>query len=323
MLQVLIRRGLQAVPVALGITFLTFLLAYVSPGDPLLAYAPIDARSDAELARARSERGLDDPWLVQYVRWLQRVLQGDLGVSLVTQRPVVTEVAGAIRVTVGLSLAALLLSTVLGIGLGMLAALNRDGWVDHLIAVATFTTIGVPGFFLALLLVSVFSVQLGWLPTSGTRSAVPDAGGAWWMWLDQARHAILPLLVLASDSAASLARYTRDHVVEVMEEAYVRTASAKGLGFHARNWRHAFPNALLPVVTVLGLRVPNVLAGSVIVETVFNWPGIGRLVVQSAIDKDIPVLLAVTLAFAIVTMIANLITDLTYAAIDPRVTRPS
>ena len=225
MLQVLIRRGLQAVPVALGITFLTFLLAYISPGDPLLAYAPIDARSDAELARARSERGLDDPWLVQYVRWLQRVLQGDLGVSLVTQRSVVDEVAGAIRVTVGLSLAALLLSTVLGIGFGMLAALNRDGWIDHLVAVATFTTIGVPGFFLALLLVSVFSVHLGWLPTSGTRSAVPDAGGAWWMWLDQARHAILPLLVLASDSAASLARYTRDHVVEVMEEAYVRTAS--------------------------------------------------------------------------------------------------
>ncbi len=322
MLRVLIRRGLQALPVALGITFLTFLLAYVSPGDPLLAYAPIDARSDADLARARSERGLDDPWFVQYGRWLQRVLQGDLGVSLVTQRPVVAEVAGAIRVTVGLSLAALLLSTVLGIGLGMVAALNRDGWLDHAIAVATFTTIGVPGFFLALLLVSVFSVQLGWLPTSGTRSAVPDAGGLW-MLLDQARHAILPLLVLASDSAASLARYTRDHVVEVMEEAYVRTASAKGLSYQARNWRHAFPNALLPIVTVLGLRVPNVLAGSVIVETVFNWPGIGRLVVSSAIDKDIPVLLAVTLAFAIVTMLANLITDLTYAAIDPRVTHPS
>ncbi len=322
MLYVLIRRGLQALPVALGITFLTFLLAYVSPGDPLLAYAPIDARSDAELARARSERGLDDPWLTQYARWLRRVLTGDLGVSLVTQRPVVAEISGAIRVTIGLSLAALVLSTLLGIGLGMAAALNRDRWLDHTIAVATFTTIGVPGFFLALLLVSVFSVQLGWLPTSGTRSAVPGGGGLW-LALDQARHAILPLLVLASDSAASLARYTRDHVVEVMEEAYVRTASAKGLGFAARSWRHAFPNALLPIVTVLGLRVPNVLAGSVIVESVFNWPGIGRLVVSSAIDKDIPVLLAVTLAFAIVTMIANLITDLTYAAIDPRIKHPS
>jgi peptide/nickel transport system permease protein len=321
-LRVLTRRLAQAIPVALGITLLTFLLAYVSPGDPLLAYAPIDARSDQDLARARAERGLDDPWFVQYVRWLQRVLQGDLGVSLVTQRPVTVEVVGAIRVTVALSVAALLLSTVVGVGLGMLAALNRNAWPDHLIAVVTFTTIGIPGFFLALLLISVFSVHLGWLPTSGTRSAVADAVGPWG-WVDQARHALLPLLVLASDAAASLARYTRDHVVEVMDEAYVRTASAKGLSYRARNWRHAFPNALLPIVTVLGLRVPNVLAGSVIVESVFNWPGIGRLVVQSAIDKDIPVLLAVTLAFAIVTMIANLLTDLTYAAIDPRVAHPA
>ena len=322
MLQVLIRRLLQAVPVTLGITLLTFLLAYIAPGDPLLAYAPIDARSDQELARARAERGLDDPWFVQYLRWLQRVGQGDLGVSLVTQRPVLAEVTTALRVTVGLSVAALLLSTVLGIGLGMAAALQRDRWLDHAIAVATFTTIGIPGFFLALLLVSVFAVHLGWLPTSGTRSAVVLAAGHP-QWLDQLRHALLPLLVLASDSAASLARYTRDHVIEVMDEAYVRTATAKGLGFQARSWRHAFPNALLPIVTVLGLRVPNVLAGSVIVESVFNWPGIGRLVVQSAIDKDIPILLAVTLAFALVTMIANLVTDLMYAAIDPRVTHPS
>ena len=319
MLQVLLRRLVQAIPVALGITVLTFLLAYVSPGDPLLAYAPIDARSDQDLARARAERGLDDPWLVQYSRWLQRVFRGDLGVSLVTQRPVTHEVLGALRVTVGLSLAALLLSTVTGIALGMVAALNRDAWPDHLIAILTFTTIGIPGFFMALLLVSVFSVQLGWLPTSGTRSALTDATG-WRLWFDQARHALLPLLVLASDAGASLARYTRDHVVEVIDEHYVRTAAAKGLSFRKRIWRHAFPNALLPVVTVLGLRVPNVLAGSVIVESVFNWPGIGRLIVQSAIDKDIPVLLGVTLAFALVTMIANLLTDLTYAAIDPRVT---
>lgn len=319
MLQVLLRRLVQAVPVTLGITVLTFLLAYVSPGDPLLAYAPIDARSDQDLARARAERGLDDPWLVQYGRWLQRVARGDLGVSLVSQRPVMHEVVTALRVTIGLSVAALVLSTVMGIALGMIAAMNRDRWPDHLIAVLTFTTIGIPGFFLALLLVSVFAVHLGWLPTSGTRSAIADAPGLW-MWADQARHALLPLLVLASDAAASLARYTRDHVVEVMDEHYVRTAAAKGLGFRERSWKHAFPNALLPVVTVLGLRVPNVLAGSVIVESVFNWPGIGRLIVQSAIDKDIPVLLAVTLAFALITMIANLLTDLTYAAIDPRVT---
>jgi peptide/nickel transport system permease protein len=319
MLQVLLRRLVQAVPVTLGITVLTFLLAYVSPGDPLLAYAPIDARSDQDLARARAERGLDDPWLVQYGRWLQRVARGDLGVSLVSQRPVMHEVVTALRVTIGLSVAALVLSTVMGITLGMIAAMNRDRWPDHLIAVLTFTTIGIPGFFLALLLVSVFAVQLGWLPTSGTRSAIADAPGLW-MWADQVRHALLPLLVLASDAAASLARYTRDHVVEVMDEHYVRTAAAKGLGFRERSWKHAFPNALLPVVTVLGLRVPNVLAGSVIVESVFNWPGIGRLIVQSAIDKDIPVLLAVTLAFALITMIANLLTDLTYAAIDPRVT---
>lgn len=319
MLQVLLRRLVQAVPVTLGITVLTFLLAYVSPGDPLLAYAPIDARSDQDLARARAERGLDDPWLVQYGRWLQRVARGDLGVSLVSQRPVLHEVVTALRVTIGLSVAALVLSTVMGIALGMIAAMNRDRWPDHLIAVLTFTTIGIPGFFLALLLVSVFAVHLGWLPTSGTRSAIADAPGLW-MWADQARHALLPLLVLASDAAASLARYTRDHVVEVMDEHYVRTAAAKGLGFRERSWKHAFPNALLPVVTVLGLRVPNVLAGSVIVESVFNWPGIGRLIVQSAIDKDIPVLLAVTLAFALITMIANLLTDLTYAAIDPRVT---
>lgn len=318
MLQVLVKRLVQAVPVAFGITLLTFLLAFVSPGDPLLAYAPIDARSDQDLERARAERGLDDPWLVQYGRWLQRVLRGDLGTSLVTQRPVMQEVTGALRVTIGLSAAALVLSTIIGLALGMLAALNRDAWPDHVVAVVTFTTIGIPGFFLALLLVSIFSVQLGWLPTSGTRSALADAGFS--AWIDQLRHAILPLLVLASDAAASLARYTRDHVVEVMDEAYVRTASAKGLGFQRRLWRHAFPNALLPIVTVLGLRVPNVLAGSVIVESVFNWPGIGRLVVQSAIDKDIPVLLAVTLAFAVVTMIANLLTDLAYAAIDPRVT---
>jgi peptide/nickel transport system permease protein len=320
MLVYLLRRLLIAIPVLFGITVGTFLLISAAPGDPLLAYASLDDLDNAQLERARANLGLDDPLPVQYVRWLGNIVQGNLGRSLVTQRAVAAEITTGFGVTVRLTIAALILSTLVGIGVGMLSAVYQYSLVDYAFTLLSFLGLSIPGFFLALVLVAVFSLQLGFLPTSGMSTlTLPANASAWDQFWDSMRYLILPVITLSAASAASLARFTRSSLLDVLNQTYQVTARAKGLRERRVLWRHLLPNAMLPIITIIALRLPGIFGGSVIVETIFNFPGIGLLSVRAATDKDYPLMMGITLIFAVVLLLANFVADVLYAVFDPRV----
>lgn len=316
----LLRRLLIAVPVLFGITVGTFLLISAAPGDPLLAYANLDNLDSAQLEQARANLGLNDPLPVQYLRWLANVLQGNLGRSLVTQRSVASEIATSFSVTVRLTAAALVLSTLVGIGVGVLSAVRQYSLLDYTFTLLSFLGLSVPGFFLALVLVAVFALHWPLFPTSGMFSlTLPPDASAWDRFWDSVRHLVLPVITLSAANAASLARFTRASVLDVLNQIYLTTARAKGLRERRVLWRHLLPNAMLPIITIIALRLPGVFGGSVIVETIFNFPGMGLLSVRAATDKDYPMMMGITLIFSVLLLAANFIADVLYAVFDPRV----
>jgi peptide/nickel transport system permease protein len=320
MLVYLLRRLLMAIPALLGITVGTFLLISAAPGDPLLAYASIDSTDHSQLERARANLGLDDPLPVQYFRWLGNIVQGNLGRSLVTQRSVAGEIATSFGVTVRLTAAALVLSSLVGVGVGVLSAVRQYSLLDYAFTLLSFLGLSVPGFFLGLVLVAVFALQFELFPTSGmsTLTLPPDAS-VWDRFWDSTRYLVLPVITLSAPNAASLARFTRSSMLDVLNQPYRTTARAKGLRERRVLWRHLLPNAILPVITIVALRLPHLFGGSVVVETIFNFPGMGMLGVRAAIDKDYPMIMGITLIFSVLLLVSNFIADVLYAAFDPRV----
>ena len=309
-----------SIPVLIGITIGTFLLISAAPGDPLLAYASLDDFSDAQITRARAELGLDDSLPEQYLRWLSSILQGNFGRSLVTQRSVAAEIAASFGITVRLTLLALLVSTAVGIGVGVISAVRQYSLLDYAFTFISFLGLSMPGFFLALLLVAVFALSLGWLPTSGMFTlTLPAEASAWERFWDSARYLVLPVIALSAPDAASLARYTRSSMLDVLGQTYRATARAKGLRESYILWRHLLPNAMLQIITVIALRLPGLFGGSVVVETIFNFPGMGLLSVRAATDKDYPTIMGITLIFALLLLAANFAADMLYAIFDPRV----
>ena len=290
-------------PLLLGVATIAFLLIHVIPGDPAEAMLPPEAPHEAVEA-LRHELGLDRPILTQYLSHLSRLLRGDLGRSIVTKRPVIAELMLRIPATVELTISAMLLSTVLGVPLGLLAASRQNKAADHLATLASWMGIAMPTFLFGLLLMLLFSVQLGWFPTFGRGSF---------------RHMVLPAVTLAAYSTAVLARVVRASVLEVSHQDFVRTAQAKGLPQITVLTRHVFRNALVPTVTIMGLQVGYMLGGAVVTETLFAWPGIGRYAVQALFSRDLPVIQGVVILTAVVVSAINLIVDLLYAAIDPRI----
>lgn len=316
----LLRRLLTATPILFGITVGTFLLISAAPGDPLLAYANLDNLDSAQLGQARARLGLDDPLPVQYFRWLANILQGNLGRSLVTQRSVAGEIAASFSVTVRLTAAALVLSTLVGIGVGVLSAVRQYSLLDYAFTLLSFLGLSVPGFFLALVLVALFALNWQLLPTSGMSTlTLPPDTSAWDRFWDGIRHLVLPVITLSAANAASLARFTRASVLDVLNQTYRITAQAKGLSERRVLWRHLMPNAMLPIITIIALRLPGVFSGSIIVETIFNFPGMGLLSVRAATNKDYPMMMGITLIFSILLLAANFIADVLYAVFDPRV----
>lgn len=316
----LLRRLLTAIPILFGITVGTFLLISAAPGDPLLAYANLDNLDSAQLGQARARLGLDDPLPVQYFRWLANILQGNLGRSLVTQRSVAGEIAASFSVTVRLTAAALVLSTLVGIGVGVLSAVRQYSLLDYAFTLLSFLGLSVPGFFLALVLVALFALNWQLLPTSGMSTlTLPPDTSAWDRFWDGVRHLVLPVITLSAANAASLARFTRASVLDVLNQTYRITAQAKGLSERRVLWRHLMPNAMLPIITIIALRLPGVFSGSIIVETIFNFPGMGLLSVRAATNKDYPMMMGITLIFSILLLAANFIADVLYAVFDPRV----
>lgn len=302
-----LRRLAQVVPTILGITLVAFLLLHLMPGDPVfrLVYGQDMATITPEkLAEIRHQFGLDDPKMVQYVRFLKNAVQGNLGTSILERRPVRAIIADVLPHTLQLALASLALSIVVGLALGILAALRRGTGTDMAVMGASLFTLSMPEFWLSILLILLVSVRLGWLPAAGSATL---------------KHLVLPALVLGLRGAASLARITRSSMLEVLGTQYVTTARAKGLTTRAVVYRHALRNALIPVVTVMGLQLGRMLSGAVVVESIFARQGIGKVLVTALVDKDFPVVQSSLLIVAGGYVVANLVVDVSYAWIDPRI----
>jgi ABC-type dipeptide/oligopeptide/nickel transport system permease component len=291
--------------VLVGVSALTFAMLHLVPGDPVTAILGRQAVSAERIAALRAQLGLDRPLLVQYASYVGGALQGDFGRSIRSERSVVAMIAEAAPSTLQLALAALLFAIVVGFSLGLLAAVRRNRWPDFLVMTTAVGGISIPSFWLGMLLILVFSVWLGWLPSVASK-------GDW-------RGLILPAITLGVAEAAVIARVVRSSVVDALDQEYMRTATAKGLPPLRRLLRHALPNALIPVVTVVGLQAGFLLAGSVVVETVFARPGLGRLAISAVNNRDFPVVQGVVLVTAAAYVVINTFTDLLYATLDPRV----
>ena len=309
----LARRLLHLGPVLLGVSLIVFLVMHLAPGDPAEVMLGANANKE-DLARLRTQLGLDQPLHVQYVTWISHVARGDLGRSLWMKRPVLGEVLERFKATMLLTGSALLLSTIGGIALGIASATRANSLLDRLSGVASLFGASMPVFWLGIVLMVIFSLWLGWLPASGMYA--PYGGGGL---RDLLSHLILPAVTLAAASVTIIARLTRATMLETLGQDYVRTARAKGLGERTVVWRHALKNALIPIVTVVGVQAGYLLGGAVLTETVFAWPGVGTLVVQGILARDMPLVQGGVLVIALSFVLVNLLVDTLYAWLDPRI----
>ncbi|MGE8602786.1 glutathione ABC transporter permease GsiC [Bordetella trematum] len=303
MLTYFVKRLLGMIPTLLLVSVVVFLFVHMLPGDPArLAAGPEADQATVDLVR--QELGLDLPLPQQFVRYFSHLLQGDLGVSLRTKRPVSTEIADRFMPTLWLTITSMIWSVTFGMVFGIVSAVWRNRWPDRLLMTLAVSGISFPAFALGMMLMQVFSVKLGWLPTVGASS-----------W----KHYILPSITLGAAVAAVMARFTRASFVEVIQEDFVRTARAKGLGEGRVVIKHTLRNALIPVVTMMGLQFGFLLGGSIVVETVFNWPGLGRLLVDAVTQRDYPVIQGLVLLFSLEFILINLIVDVLYGVINPSI----
>ena len=303
MLHFLLRRLLLTIPVLLGVATLVFSLIHLVPGDPVETMLG-ESAAPQEIARVRGQLGLDRPLYVQYWTFLKGVGRGDLGVSLRTNEPVARAIAARMPATIELAIAAMCLAVVVAIPLGIIAAVGAGTIVDYAATTLALTGISIPNFWLGPLLAIIFAVTLGWLPVSGSGTLA---------------HMVLPAITLGAPLGAVLARMTRASVLEELRELYVLAARARGVSRTRAVLRHAFRNSLIPIVTVLGLQMGAVLTGAVITETIFAWPGVGRLLIQSINFRDYPLVQGCILLIAVTYVAMNLLTDLAYGLLDPRI----
>ena len=311
------RRLLLLIPLLFGITMLNYAIYVLSPGDPVSAminpetmrYLSLD-----DLDQLREKMGLNKPVYVRYLIWLRETLRGNLGWSTWLKLPVGQVIVRDVGNTLGLMMSALVFSTVGGIVLGIISALKPYSLIDYTLTALAFAGVAVPGFFFALLVIYVFALRLGWFPPGGivTVGAPPSLGDRLW-------HLALPAVALSIEGLSSLLRYTRSSMLEVVRQDYITTARAKGLTERILMSRHAFRNALLPVITITGLRLPMLVGGAVLIESVFNYPGIGRTLVHATTNRDYPLLMGALLLTAVFVLLSNLIADLAYAWADPRI----
>ncbi|MFS8627862.1 MAG: ABC transporter permease [Limnochordales bacterium] len=303
MTRYIVRRLLLAIPVLVGVSIVVFWMIRAIPGDPARVLAGEGAPLEV-VERIREQYGLNEPPHVQYMVFLKHLLQGDLGRSIRSRRPVTEEVAARLGPTLELAAGSMVVAIVIGVSTGILSAVRPNSWIDAVSTFIALVGISMPVFWLGLMLMYFFSYELGWFPTAGR--------GTW-------RHLVLPSLTLGLSTAAIIARMTRSSMLEVLRQDYVRTARAKGLHEWAVVLKHAFRNALIPIVTVTGLQMGSLLGGAVMTESVFAWPGIGRLMVDSIIARDYPVVQGAVLVVAVGFILINLLVDVLYAYINPTI----
>ena len=311
----LIRRILLMAPTLLIVTFLVFVLLFLSPGDPVLMLVPVDEvaqMTDEEMDQLRQKLGLDRPIFVQYADWLVHVLQGDLGRSIHQRRAVVDLLAARFPVTLELALLSVFLATIVAIPIGIYTAVRPGGIGDFVGNIAALMGVSAPNFWVALLLIVVFAVHLRWLPAGGFVRMSDDPVG-------HIERMILPVFTLSTALMAVTMRLTRSSMLEVLNEDYVRTARSKGLGQRRIVFVHALKNALIPVVTTVGLQIGRILGGTIVIEIIFSFPGMGKLLLDAIFGRDFPVVQGSVLLITLAFMGINLLVDLTYASIDPRI----
>lgn len=323
MLAYAIRRLLLLVPMAAGMVIVTFGLLLLVPGDPAHVLLGPEATPDM-IANLRASLGLDNPWYVRLWDYFAHLLQGDMGRSIFQNAPVSQIIAGRLGATIELAVVALLLATLIGMTLGVIAAMRQGSLIDTATMLLAQLGVSMPVYWMGLLLMLGFSVQLNWLPAIGRGAPLLDAFGAALtgrpqVLADSLMHILLPALALAAYSAAVISRLVRTSMLEVLREDFIRTAYAKGLRRPRVVIRHALRNALLPVLSVIGMQFGILLGGAVLVEQIFAWPGLGQLTIGAISQRDLPLVQGITLTFALTFAIINLIVDLLYAVVDPRV----
>lgn len=311
MITYITRRLLATLPVIVMVAIVIFAILRLTPGDPAAIIAGDDATA-AQLEQIRQTMGLDQPIYTQFVVWVGRLLQGDLGVSLLSGTPVLQMIAGRMGPTLALALSTIVLTVIIAIPLGVIAAWRQGKLLDRLIMSLSVLGFSIPTFVVGYLLIYFFAIQLDWLPVQGYK---PLSAGL----LPFAQRLILPTLALSAIYVALIARITRSSIIEVMSEDYIRTARAKGLKEKSVLMRHALRNAAVPIVTVIGIGIASLISGVVVTESVFNLPGLGRLVVEAVLARDYPVIQGLILLFSIVYILINLIVDLLYTVFDPRI----
>ena len=323
----IVKRLLQTVPLLVGIATILFFVMHMAPGDPVEMYLRKQHRTlvtgkapDSGLEQAiRHKYGLDRPLPVQYGIWLGNLARGDLGESILNRRPVARMIAETLPYTLQLTVLALILGAILGIAMGILSAVKQHSLLDRAVTVSSVTLYSVPEFWLAVMFILVFAINLGWFPLSQTHSLdyglLPAAGKI----ADRLWHLVLPVSVLALSSAAGTARYMRKQLAGVLREEFVTAARARGLPESRVVLRHALRNAAMPIVTIFGLQLPFLVGGAAVVETIFGWPGMGNMAVAAVGYRDYPVIMATSMMAALLVVTGNLLADVLYAVVDPRV----
>lgn len=295
------------------VTLIGFTVLHLAPGGPMAQYAAISDLSAAEIAAIEARMGLDRPVYIQYFDWLWRILQGDWGVSYRDQQPVVYVIASHLGATVQLMLAATFIAILIGCWIGIVGAIKRNSLFDTVTTIGTMVAISIPTFWFGLIVIYVFSIELGWLP-SGNRYTAGD--GSFW---NRVHHLIAPSVVLALVSTATWSRYMRSSMLDVLNQDFVRTARSKGVSEFRVLYGHILRNAMLPMITIAGLQLPSLLSGALVTETIFAWPGMGRLFLDSINYRDYPVVMGILMFTAFLVLLGSLVADLLYSVVDPRI----
>ncbi|WP_017473810.1 ABC transporter permease [Amphibacillus jilinensis] len=309
----IIKRILITIPVLLMVTVFCFIIVNLAPGDPTDLYISENA-TEQQIAQMRANLGLDQSFLVQYFKWLLNLVQGNLGFSFASRLPIIEILPSKIWATVTLMTSTLLVSYLLAIPLGIISARKQNGFIDNMITGISFLGISIPNFFFGLALIYVFALQLGVLPTGGMETLGGDGGV-----LDRIQHLVLPTIVLSAFYSSNMIRYVRASMIDIFSENYMRTATAKGLKEKLILWSHGVRNAWVPIITVISTDIPKMLGGAIVTEQIFQWPGIGQWMISAINARDYPVLMAINLIAALSVLVFNLIADLLYAAVDPRI----
>lgn len=314
MLKFVAKRLVQAVPLLFGISLVAFVLLQLTPGGPGAAFRGLANVSAEDLARIEAEFGFDRPIIVQYFSWLGQFMQGDWGVSFVARQPVFDLIMERLPATLLLMASGIILSLMIAIPLGILAAIKRDTWIDHTLTFTSFVGLSIPVFWLGLMLIIVFAVWLGWFPAGGIGPPGQEVGLTTRLW-----YLTLPSVAISVVSLSFFARYLRASMIEVLDQDFMRFNKARGLSTFSMYMRHALRNAGIPFVTVVAIHIPEFLVGALVVETIFAWPGTGRLFWDSALRFDYPVLMGVLVLGSLMVFFSNLLADVAYAKLDPRV----